>query len=63
IDFDKCDHREVSDEWQQANLDRLHRSFTKELGLHQEFHFSDKNWQWLLKGYQSFYQLSGHARH
>ena len=63
IDFDKCDQRAVSDEWQQANLDRLHRSFSKELGLHKQFHFADKNWQWLLKGYQSFYQLKGHDRH
>lgn len=49
IDFDKCQIQK-GDEWKQGNLDRLLRSFHKEQKrLH--IHFSDQNWQALLKGY------------
>lgn len=53
IDFDRCEQRTVSRSWQQQNLERLKRSFLKEKGLHTQFLFDDKSWQWLLLGYQS----------
>lgn len=56
IDFDKCERRnkdQSAGEWQQSNLDRLRRSFDKESGLHQGFHFSDQDWQQLMQGYQT----------
>jgi len=62
IDFDKCDHRPAEVSWQQANLDRLHRSFEKEKGLHPTFYFEKQNWDWLIQGYQSFYHLAPKAR-
>lgn len=52
IDFDKCERRAAGD-WTQGNLERLRRSFDKEKGLHQNFHFNDENWQWLLDAYQA----------
>lgn len=52
IDFDKCERRAAGD-WTQANLERLRRSFDKEKGLHQNFHFNEQNWQWLLDAYQA----------
>ena len=52
IDFDKCERREAG-EWTQANLARLRRSFDKEKSLHENFHFSDENWQWLMDGYRA----------
>lgn len=63
IDFDKCDQRKAETSWQQANLDRLHRSFEKEKGLHPTFYFEQQNWNWLIQGYQSFYHLEPKARH
>ena len=53
IDFDRCEFREPSDTWQQANLDRLKRSLNKELSLNPKFNFSADNWQQLIQGYQS----------
>ncbi|SEV81857.1 3-deoxy-D-manno-octulosonic-acid kinase [[Haemophilus] ducreyi] len=50
IDFDKCGIK-AGEEWKQANLNRLLRSFHKEqtrLGI--QFH--QQNWQSLLTGYQ-----------
>ena len=38
--------------WQQANLERLLRSFNKESQLHTSFHFVPENWQALMNGYQ-----------
>jgi 3-deoxy-D-manno-octulosonic acid kinase len=38
--------------WQQANLERLLRSFNKESQLHTSFHFVPENWQALMAGYQ-----------
>ena len=55
IDFDKCDNRVGETSWKQANLARLERSFYKESQLHNEFHFSPLNWQWLLQGYNDFF--------
>ena len=63
IDFDKCRRRNPEDGWQQANLDRLHRSFVKESKRHSTFYFDDQCWHWLISGYQSFYHLSPDARH
>lgn len=50
IDFDKC-YQKRGKGWQQGNLERLLRSFTKEQGKRQ-IHFSDDNWQALLAGYR-----------
>lgn len=63
IDFDKCEQRPVENGWQQANLERLHRSFLKEKSLHQDFNFSGKCWYYLIEGYQNFYHLTPDARH
>ena len=38
--------------WQQANLERLLRSFNKESQLHTSFYFVPENWQALMNGYQ-----------
>ena len=51
IDFDKGAIRSPGS-WQQANLERLQRSFSKESQLHTSFHFVPENWQELMKGYQ-----------
>lgn len=55
IDFDKCENRVPQKSWQQANLERLKRSFNKEKNLHDSFHFSSQQWQWLMQGYQHFF--------
>ena len=51
IDFDKGAIRSPGN-WQQANLERLLRSFNKESQLHTSFHFVPENWQALMAGYQ-----------
>ena len=51
IDFDKCQHRSVNSQWQEANLQRLKRSFEKEAGKHAKFLFEPTHWQLLLEGY------------
>ena len=51
IDFDRGELRKPSPKWQQANLDRLLRSFNKEKGKLPKLHFSEQNWQQLLAGY------------
>ncbi len=57
IDFDKCDRRPVKDgsmpDWAQSNLDRLHRSLTKEKGKVADLHWSPDDWEALLTGYHS----------
>jgi len=56
IDFDKCEYRSTKDvSWANKNLARLYRSFNKEKGLHQTFHFDEQNWQWFNSGYMSYY--------
>ncbi|ENY71299.1 3-deoxy-D-manno-octulosonic acid kinase [Aeromonas diversa] len=50
IDFDKGAIR-APGSWQQANLERLLRSFNKEAGLHTSFHWVPDNWQSLMEGY------------
>ncbi len=51
IDFDRGCIRRPRRSWQQRNLQRLHRSLTKLQGAQETFHFSEKNWQDLLAGY------------
>lgn len=49
IDFDKCYER-LGDDWKKSNLDRLHRSFLKEV-KRMNIHFDESCWQELLAGY------------
>lgn len=51
IDFDRGEIRTPSPKWQQANLDRLLRSFNKEKNKLPSLHFSEQHWQALLTGY------------
>ncbi|MFT2109579.1 3-deoxy-D-manno-octulosonic acid kinase [Marinomonas sp. 2405UD68-3] len=51
IDFDKCDQRPPSSDWQESNLQRLLRSLNKEQQKHNDFHFSETHWAQLLEGY------------
>lgn len=53
IDFDKCDQRPISRDWQQANLERLQRSLQKEQGKHGTFYWQQQHWQSLLNGYRN----------
>lgn len=50
IDFDKC-YQKSGHNWKQENLDRLYRSFQKEI-KRMNIQFSLANWQALLEGYQ-----------
>ncbi len=52
IDFDQGKVMTESGPWQQRNIDRLLRSFNKELGKLPAFQFSETNWQMLIQGYQ-----------
>lgn len=49
IDFDKC-QIQSGDNWKKENLDRLLRSFKKEVER-LKINFNQKNWESLLKGY------------
>lgn len=51
IDFDKCGLKDGSD-WQQKNIERLHRSLLKESAKFNGYRFTQQNWQNLLAGYQ-----------
>ncbi len=51
IDFDKCSVQQGED-WKKNNLERLLRSFNKEVGR-LNIQFQEKDWQSLLEGYQS----------
>lgn len=53
LDFDRGELRQPASSWQQANLDRLLRSFNKIKANSESFYFSDSDWQLLLKAYQS----------
>lgn len=55
IDFDRAEVRADGD-WKQANLDRLLRSFRKELGLIDGFNFSEEQFELLLEGYKAGYK-------
>ena len=51
IDFDQGEQRACQQTWQQANLNRLLRSFNKENAKLPVFHWQADNWQFLLEGY------------
>lgn len=53
IDFDRGEIRTPVAHWQQANIDRLKRSFDKEQARLASFHWQPSNWQALIKGYQT----------
>ncbi|ESP93003.1 MULTISPECIES: 3-deoxy-D-manno-octulosonic acid kinase [Pseudoalteromonas] len=57
IDFDKGDIREQEANWQQANIDRLARSFKKEASKWPAFFFEKRHWQILHNAYKT--ELSG----
>ncbi|GEA61385.1 3-deoxy-D-manno-octulosonic acid kinase [Vibrio comitans NBRC 102076] len=51
IDFDKCSEL-TGDDWKQGNLDRLKRSFHKEVKRF-SIHWRESDWEHLLRGYRS----------
>jgi 3-deoxy-D-manno-octulosonic acid kinase len=54
IDFDQGEVRKNNQaSWQQANMDRLQRSFLKEQNKLPTFYWQHDNWQRLLEGYLS----------
>jgi 3-deoxy-D-manno-octulosonic acid kinase len=58
IDFDRGELRQAetknnADEWKEANIARLQRSFLKELSQLEHFHFTDNHWQILRSGYNN----------
>ena len=55
IDFDKCGQKS-GDSWKQGNLERLHRSFVKEVGR-MNIQFNEENWAELLKGYNNLKRI------
>ncbi|MEZ8557588.1 3-deoxy-D-manno-octulosonic acid kinase [Vibrio cyclitrophicus] len=50
IDFDKCGHQ-AGDDWKEDNLNRLKRSFLKEVNKRQ-IQWQEPDWELLLQGYQ-----------
>ncbi|NOR52233.1 MAG: 3-deoxy-D-manno-octulosonic acid kinase [Gammaproteobacteria bacterium] len=53
IDFDRGEKRSTAGGWRRANLNRLRRSLDKFRRNSREFHFSEDDWQELLRGYQA----------
>jgi len=53
IDFDRGEIQSPHAKWQQANLQRLLRSFNKEQTKLAALQFNSQNWQQLLNGYQT----------
>lgn len=51
IDFDQGEIKTVHKSWQQQNMNRLLRSFQKELNKLPVFNWQESNWQALLDGY------------
>ncbi len=51
IDFDKGKQHPAGGAWQVANMQRLQRSFRKELRLNPALHWQESDWQLLLEGY------------
>ena len=49
LDFDKCGEKS-GNSWKQGNLERLKRSFLKEVER-MGISFTDENWDWLMAGY------------
>ncbi len=56
IDFDKC-HAQSGDGWQQSNLDRLLRSFRKEVKK-RAIHWQEQDFAALLDGYRSVREIT-----
>ncbi|WP_281559225.1 3-deoxy-D-manno-octulosonic acid kinase [Thalassomonas sp. RHCl1] len=52
IDFDRGEQRTVKPSWQQANMERLLRSFRKEQHKIPGFHWQEQHWHMLMQGYQ-----------
>ncbi len=52
IDFDKC-HPSNGDTWKNTNLERLKRSFKKEMNEEAPLRLPPNYWQYLLSGYSS----------
>ncbi len=52
IDFDQGELREIANGWQQANMQRLLRSFRKEKNQLPQFFWSEGNWSMLQQGYE-----------
>lgn len=50
IDFDKCTFKSGNN-WKVDNINRLQRSLNKEQSKYSDYHFSPRNWEWLLAGY------------
>jgi len=53
IDFDKGRIMPPAVSWQKLNIARLKRSLLKLNQMETSFHYSNKNWQALLRGYES----------
>lgn len=53
IDFDKCAIKDNAASWKKQNLERLQRSFEKELNKLGRFEFNQQAWQQLLDGYNN----------
>jgi 3-deoxy-D-manno-octulosonic acid kinase len=53
IDFDRGEQRTKLAQWPEQNMARLLRSFRKECNRVTNFQWQEKNWQMLMKGYQS----------
>lgn len=53
IDFDRGRLRQPAGQWQQANLQRLHRSLLKLQSKTKKFFFADTDWQMLLAAYSA----------
>ncbi|GLS82165.1 3-deoxy-D-manno-octulosonic acid kinase [Paraferrimonas haliotis] len=54
IDFDRGEFKPSQGRWCQANLDRLLRSFRKELAKDSNLHWHESDWHSLVSGYQAF---------
>ena len=51
IDFDKCYVKNENKSWKLRVLKRLKRSLLKLSNKHENYHFTEENWQQLLQGY------------
>ncbi|SFB78589.1 3-deoxy-D-manno-octulosonic acid kinase [Pseudoalteromonas denitrificans] len=52
IDFDRGELRTPQSNWQQANINRLERSFEKEKKRNKEFYWQTENWSFLKSEYK-----------
>ena len=53
IDFDRGEIKQQRGQWCQDNLDRLLRSFNKELNQLPQFYFEQDNWKTLMAAYNA----------